>query len=230
MRVGHHFCETAAQRRFIDRSVRYLLAGAASSAVLVVVLIIVFTVHGALESVREIGIVNMLFGTVWRPGSIIGTEDGQFGLLPMIVGTTISTLGAAAIGIPLSIGEAILLAEVAPWSVREVVRPAVELLAGIPSVVHGLFGMVVLAPLIRQIDVPRNTGFGVLNASIVLAVMIMPTITSIAEDAIRAVPRSYKGGSGPGKHALADHSVRAAALGALGNRGGYHPRPRTGSW
>jgi len=79
--------------------------------------------------------------------------------------------------------------------VRETIRPAIELLAGIPSVVYGLFGLVVLAPLIRNIDVPRNTGFGLLNASIVLAVMIIPTITNITEDAIRAVPREYKEGS-----------------------------------
>ena len=74
-------------------------------------------------------------------------------------------------------------------------RPAIELLAGLPSVVYGLFGMVVLAPLIRNIDVPRNTGFVLLNASIILAVMIIPTITNIAEDAIRAVPREFKEGS-----------------------------------
>jgi phosphate transport system permease protein len=113
----------------------------------------------------------------------------------MIFGSILSTLGAVIIGVPLSVGTAVLLAEVAPQAVREIVRPAVELLAGIPSVVYGLFGMVVLAPLIRNIDVPRNAGFGLLNASIILAVMIIPTVTNIAEDAIRAVPREYKEGS-----------------------------------
>jgi phosphate transport system permease protein len=88
-----------------------------------------------------------------------------------------------------------LLAEVAPKAVREIVRPAIELLAGIPSVVYGLFGMVVLAPLIRTIEISRNSGFGILNASIILAVMIIPTVTNIAEDAIRAVPKDYKQGS-----------------------------------
>jgi phosphate transport system permease protein len=113
----------------------------------------------------------------------------------MFVGSILSTFGAVVLGVPLSIGTAVLLAEIAPPLVREVVRPAVELLAGIPSVVYGLFGMVVLAPLIRKIQIPYNTGFGVLNASIILAVMIIPTITNIAEDAIRAVPRRYKEGS-----------------------------------
>jgi phosphate transport system permease protein len=126
----------------------------------------------------------MLLGTIWRPGSIIGTDDAQFGLVPMFVGSILSTFGAVVLGVPLSIGTAVLLAEIAPPLVREVVRPAVELLAGIPSVVYGLFGMVVLAPLIRKIQIPYNTGFSVLNASIILAVMIIPTITNIAEAAV----------------------------------------------
>jgi len=113
----------------------------------------------------------------------------------MIIGSILSTFGAALIGVPLSIMTATLLAEVAPQLVREIVRPAVELLAGIPSVVYGLFGMVVLAPLIRRFEVPGNSGFGLLNASIILAVMIIPTVTNIAEDALRAVPKRYKEGS-----------------------------------
>jgi phosphate transport system permease protein len=137
----------------------------------------------------------MLLGTVWRPGAVIGAQSGQFGLLPMIYGSVLCTFGAIVLGVPLSVGTAILLAEVAPPFIREIVRPAIELLAGIPSVVYGLFGMVVLAPLIRRIQVPYNSGFGLLNASIILAVMIIPTITNIAEDAIRAVPRGYKEGA-----------------------------------
>ncbi|MCB2202909.1 phosphate ABC transporter permease subunit PstC [bacterium] len=174
---------------------RYILLGTALSCIVIVFLIFLFTMTEAWESVEEIGIDTMLMGTIWRPGSIIGTEDAQFGLLPMIVGSILSTFGAVVIGVPLSLGTAVLLAEVAPRAVRETVRPAIELLAGIPSVVYGLFGMVVLAPLIREIDVTRNTGFGLLNASIILAVMIIPTVTNIAEDAIRAVPREFKEGS-----------------------------------
>ncbi|MFN2231010.1 MAG: phosphate ABC transporter permease subunit PstC [Anaerolineae bacterium] len=179
----------------MDHAVRYLLLATALSAILIVFLIIAFTVSESWEAIREVGVDTMLLGTVWRPGSIIGTEDAQFGLVPMIVGSILSTFGAVVLGVPLSVSAAILLAEVAPPLVRETVRPAIELLAGIPSVVYGLFGMVVLAPLIRKIQVPYNSGFGLLNASIVLAVMIIPTITNIAEDAIRAVPRSYKEGS-----------------------------------
>ena len=194
-RYGSHFLENPKQRKFVDRTVRYILLASAFSAIFIVFLIIVFTMSEAWESIEKIGLDTMLLGTIWRPGSIIGTKDAQFGLVPMIVGSILSTIGAAVIGVPLSVGAAILLAEIAPNAVREIVRPAVELLAGIPSVVYGLFGMVVLAPLIREIELPYNTGFGLLNASIILAVMIIPTIANIAEDAIRAVPREYREGS-----------------------------------
>ncbi len=195
IKSNQYFEESPTQREFIDHAVRYVLLGTALSCIIIVLLIFLFTMTEAWDSVQEIGLSTMLFGTIWRPGSIIGTEEAQFGLLPMIIGSLLSTFGAVIIGVPLSVGTAILLAEVAPRAVRETIRPAIELLAGIPSVVYGLFGMVVLAPLIRNIDVPRNTGFGLLNASIILAVMIIPTITNIAEDAIRAVPREYKEGS-----------------------------------
>ena len=195
MKIDQFFEDSTRQRDFVDKSLRYILMGTALSCIIIVFLIFLFTMTEAWDSIEQIGLKTMLLGTIWRPGSIIGTDQAQFGLLPMIVGSILSTFGAVLIGVPLSVGTAILLAEVAPRAVRETIRPAIELLAGIPSVVYGLFGMVVLAPLIRNIDVPRNTGFGLLNASIILAVMIIPTITNIAEDAIRAVPREYKEGS-----------------------------------
>ena len=195
IKVDQYFKETQRQREFVDNAIRYVLLGTALSCIVIVFLIFLFTMEESLLAVEEIGIGDMLIGTIWRPGSIIGTEDAQYGLLPMILGSILATFGAIILGVPLSVGTAVLLAEVAPPIVRETIRPAIELLAGIPSVVYGLFGLVVLAPLIRNIDVPRNTGFGLLNASIVLAVMIIPTITNITEDAIRAVPREYKEGS-----------------------------------
>ncbi len=195
LKIDQYYEESPKQREFVDKTVKYILLATALSSIIIVLLIFLFTITEAWPAVEEIGLDTMLLGTIWRPGSIIGTDEAQFGLLPMILGSILSTLGAIAIGVPLSVGTAILLAEVAPKAVREILRPAVELLAGIPSVVYGLFGMVVLAPLIRNINVPRNTGFGLLNASIILAVMIIPTITNIAEDAIRAVPREYKEGS-----------------------------------
>lgn len=194
-KFSYYFIESPGQRRAIDKASRYVLIFTALGSIVIVFLIILFTMTEAWDSVQAVGIDTMLLGTIWRPGSIIGTDNVQLGLVPMVVGSILSTFGAALLGIPLSIGTAILLAEVAPDWVREIIRPAIELLAGIPSVVYGLFGLVVLAPLIRKIDIPYNTGFGILNASIILAVMIIPTVTNIAEDAIRAVPRYYKEGS-----------------------------------
>jgi len=177
-------------RRLIDRGVRYVLLMSAMVSIFVVFLILLFTLREGLPAFREIGVLNMLTGTVWRP------QRDQLGILSMVAGSILVTIGAIALGVPLSLGGAIFLAEVAPSHVREVVRPAVELLAGIPSVVYGLFGMVVLVPMVRNFfSVPGNTGFGLASASMVLAVMVLPTITNIAEDAIRAVPREYREGS-----------------------------------
>lgn len=175
--------------RFVfDRLIRYLLLLSALISVCVVFLIGLFTLRAGWPAWQQAGL-GMLLGQVWRP------QEGQLGLLPMIAGSVLVTLGAMLLGVPLAVGCAILLAEVAPSWMRAIVRPAVELLAGIPSVVYGLFGLVVLVPLVRRIPAPGNSGFGLLAASIVLAVMILPTVTSIAEDAIRAVPRDYKEGS-----------------------------------
>ena len=183
------FDESPAQRHFADRAIRYVLGASALSAIFIVFLIVVFTLQAAWPAIAQNGVGQMLVGTIWRP------TDQQFGVLPMLVGSVLSTLGAIVLGVPLSLGTAILLAEIAPRPVREVIHPAVELLAGIPSVVYGLFGMVVLAPLIRGVELPYNSGFGLLNASVILAVMILPTVATVSEDAIRAVPRYYKEGA-----------------------------------
>lgn len=176
-------------RYLIDRSIRYLLLLCALVSAAIVLLIGFFILREGWPALQAISLEKLLLGQVWRPGR------GEFGLLPMIAGSVLVTLGAMLLGVPLSLGCAVFLAEIAPPRVRALVRPAVELLAGIPSVVYGLFGLVVLVPLVRQIPVAGNSGFGLLSASLVLAVMILPTITNIAEDAIRAVPREYKEGS-----------------------------------
>jgi len=176
-------------RYLVDGAVKALLLFSALISVFIVFLIIFFTTREGVEAFREIGFIRLLTGTVWRPGT------DQYGILAMVLGSILVTVGAIALGVPLALGGAVFLAEVAPRNVRRVVRPAVELLAGIPSVVYGLFGMVVLVPLVRKIPAPGNAGFGLFSASIVLAVMVLPTITNIAEDAIRAVPKEYKQGS-----------------------------------
>lgn len=174
----------------VDRSVKYLMLACALASVLVLLLIGLFILREGLPAFREVGVRQLLLGRVWRP------KEGQLGLWPMISGSVLVTVGAIALGVPVSLGAAIFLAEVAPSSVREVVRPAIEQLAGIPSVIYGLFGMIVLVPWVRNtFRVPGNTGYGLLSASIVLAVMILPTVTSVGEDAIRSVHREHKEGS-----------------------------------
>ena len=178
------------QDRFIvDRGIKYILLVFALISIIVLFLIGFFIFRQSLPALKAIPLSDIFLKTEWRP-----TMD-RFGILAMIVGSIMVTIGALLLGVPLAIGCAILLAEVAPKTVQEIVRPAVQLLGGIPSVIFGLFGMVVLVPLVRQIKVAGNTGFGLLSASIVLAIMILPTITTIAEDAIRAVPQGFRNGS-----------------------------------
>jgi len=177
-------------RIVLDRSIRYFFLATALVSIIIVFLILFFTLQEGLPAFTQLGLREFLLGKVWRPG------QEQYGILPMILGSVYVTAGAILFGVPLAVFCAVFLAEIAPAAVRSVVRPAVELLAGIPSVVYGLFGMVVLVPFIRRtFQVDGNSGFGLLAASIVLAVMILPTITNIAEDAIRAVPREFKEGS-----------------------------------
>ncbi len=176
-------------RMIADKTVRYILFASAIIAIIIVLAIGFFIFRESVEAWAELGVGKILFGTVWRPG------QDQYGILAMIVGSVSVTFGAILLGVPLALGCAIFLAEIAPTGVQAVVRPAVQLLAGIPSVVYGLFGMVILVPFVRGLNVPGNSGYGLLAASIVLAVMILPTIASVAEDAIRAVPENYRHGS-----------------------------------
>lgn len=176
-------------RRVIDRLVFYLLLVFALISIFIVFLIAFFTLREGLDAWQAIGVKDFIFGSVWRPG------QEAFGILSMIIGSILATIGAIVLGVPLAFGAAIFLAEIAPKGLQMVLRPAIQLLAGIPSVVYGLFGLIIVVPLVRQIPVPGNSGFGLFSASIVLAVMILPTIASITEDAIRAVPDQYRQGS-----------------------------------
>jgi phosphate transport system permease protein len=172
--------------RAVDRTSKYIVFACASLSFLILLAIAVFIFREGLPAFREIGFFDFVLGTVWRPGK------GEFGIAAMIVGSIAVTIGSLLLAIPMGVACAILLAEVAPYRVRQILRPAVELLVGIPSVVYGLVGMVLLVPAIRQIG---GSGFSVLAASIVLMAMVLPTVISISEDSIRAVPREYRDGS-----------------------------------
>ncbi|GBF33240.1 phosphate transport system permease protein PstC [Desulfocucumis palustris] len=175
------------QSRLHERVAEKILFLSAATAVFVVLLICFFIFYEGFPFIKENGAGNFLFGNIWSP------DDGVFGILPMIVGSLYVTAGALVLGVPLGVGCAIFLVEIAPKRVTRILRPAIELLAGIPSVVYGFYGLAVLVPLIMNIW--GGKGFSVLAASIILAIMILPTIVSISEDSIRAVPAEYKKGS-----------------------------------
>lgn len=173
--------------RYVERFIEKILLISAITAILGVLLIFIFIFMEGLPVLQKHGIMHFIGGKSWHPA------DSEFGLLPMIIGSIYVTIGSLVLGIPFGIGCAIFLAEIAPKKITKFIRPAIELLAGIPSVVYGFYGLVVLVPLIRELFGGR--GFSVLAGSIVLAIMILPTIVSISEDSIRAVPREYKEGS-----------------------------------
>jgi phosphate transport system permease protein len=173
-------------RYFTDRLAKYIVFISASTSFVILLLIAIFIFSKGLPAFSEINFFDFIFGTVWRP------SIDQYGIFAMIIGSIAVTLVSMLLAIPLGIACAILLAEVAPNKVRSILRPAVELLVGIPSVVYGLVGLVLLVPVIREIG---GTGLSILTASIVLMVMVLPTIISISEDSIKAVPASYKEGA-----------------------------------
>lgn len=174
--------------RFKEESFRYFFACNGLIAVLVLLGIFYLLLVNALPFFKEISLGEFLGSNVWRPDGYTGSE---FGILAMIVSTLMVTFGAMVIAVPLGIATAAYLAEVASPRFREVVKPIVEILAGIPSVVIGFIGIVMLGPTIAKIFNLSN-GLNAINGSILLSVMALPTIISISEDAISSVPAEYK--------------------------------------
>ena len=152
-------------------------------SILSVLLICIFLFMNGLPAIQEIGWGNFLFGTVWRPANHL------FGIFPMIIGSLYVTAGALVTGVPIGILTAVFMAHFCPEKWYRPLKAAINLMAGIPSVVYGFFGLVVLVPFVR--DNIGGFGMGVLTASVLLGLMILPTIISVSEAAIRAVPSSY---------------------------------------
>ena len=160
---------------------------AACAAIFCVALICFFIFFYGMPAISEIGVINFLFGREWRPSREI------FGIFPFIIGSFYVTAGAIVLGVPLGILTAVFLARFCPNWLYKFLKPAVSLMAGIPSVVYGFFGVVVIVPFIRQI-VPHS-GMSLLAASVLLSLMILPTIVSVSESALRAVPNHYYEGA-----------------------------------
>ena len=156
-------------------------------AIFILVGIFFFLLYTAVPAFREINIAEFFTSKNWDPTSPVKEE---YGIVSMIVSTLMVTLGALVIAIPLGIGVAAYLSDVAHWKVREVVKPIIEILAGIPSVVIGFLGIVLFGPAIAKVFGISN-GLNALNGSILLAIMALPTIISISEDSLNAVPRAY---------------------------------------
>lgn len=164
----------------------FLLAACAS--IIAVILICVFMFGNGVPAMSRIGFLDFLTGTRWKPLNDI------YGILPMIVGSIYVTAGAVIVGVPVGLLCAAYMARFCPPGLHRVLKPAIDLLAGIPSIVYGFFGLVVIVPLMQDLF-PGTSGKGVLTASVMLGIMILPTIISVSESAIRAVPESYYEGA-----------------------------------
>ena len=165
----------------------FLLCGIV--AVAFVLFISIYLIVSGLPAIREIGLMKFLLGRVWDPTNT--TTGAQYGILAFILSSVYGTAGAIVVGVPVGLMTAVFLAKVAPPKLAAVIRTAVQLLAGIPSVVYGLVGMIVLVPAIRN-TFSLSSGACLLAAIIVLAIMILPSIINVSETALRAVPKEYE--------------------------------------
>ena len=184
----------------IEKVAGVLFTSCAFFAVLAVFSISVYMIISGTPAIFEVGLLEIMFGTVWKPNAV----DPSFGIFYVIITSIIGTFCAIIIGVPIGILTAVFLAETAPKSLAKIVKPAVELLAGIPSVIYGLLGILILNPLMYKIemaifkDSPTHQftgGSNMISAVFVLAIMILPTVINISESAIRAVPVHYKNAS-----------------------------------
>lgn len=174
----------------VERAMSAVFTVCGAAALIFVTVITLFLTVSGLPAIRKIGFFKFIFGTVWKPTA----QSPLYGILPFILGSVWSTIGAIILGVPVGIMCAVFIAKFAPKRVRAVLKGAVELLAGIPSVVYGLVGMIVIVPAVREVfSLPD--GANLFSAIIVLAVMILPSVISVSETAINSVPKEYEEGS-----------------------------------
>lgn len=174
-------------KKYKEPIMKIFFAFTAVISIAAVALICIFLFANGIPAISKVGVFNFLLGTKWKPGSDV------YGILPMIMASIYVTGGALVIGVPVGILSAVFMAKFCPKGLYKILKPAIELLAGIPSVIYGFFGLVVIVPAIAQTF--RVDGPSMLAASLLLGVMILPTIITVSEAAIRAVPESYYEGS-----------------------------------
>ncbi len=162
---------------------------AALASIAAILLICIFLFGNGIPAIREIGFVNFIFGKKWAPNNV----PASFGIFPMIIGSLYITAGAIIIGVPIGIFTSIFLTHYCPARIYRFLKPGIDLLAGIPSIVFGFFGLTVIVPIIRQLAGGKGTS--ILAASILLGIMILPTVIGLCESSLRAVPKSYYEGA-----------------------------------
>ena len=176
-------------RKTVEQIIHLIFLLCGIVAVAFVLFISIYLILSGLPAIRQIGLVQFLFGKVWDPTNT--TTGAQYGIFAFILTSVYGTAGAIVVGVPIGLMTAVFLAKVAPPKLAAVIRTAVQLLAGIPSVVYGLVGMIVLVPAIRNLF-HLSSGACLLAAMIVLAIMILPSIINVSETALRAVPKEYE--------------------------------------
>lgn len=181
--------EYVLMKKFRELFMKGVFFAAALASILAVLLICLFLFANGIPAMGKIGVFDFLLGQKWAPTD----SPASYGIFPMILGSIYVTAGAIIIGVPIGILTAVFMARFCPKGLYKILKPAVDLLAGIPSVVYGFFGVMVLVPFVR--DNFGGTGLSILTASILLGIMILPTIIGVSESAIRAVPESYYEGA-----------------------------------
>jgi len=174
-------------KKFREKLSGRIFLALALSSISALALITVFIIINGIPIIAQVGFFNFVFGMSWAP------SHGEFGIFPMIIGSMAVTLGAVVVGVPIGICTAIFLTEYAPAKISKLFRPAIQLLAGIPSVVYGFWGLLFVVPLIR--NYLGGPGLSILAGSLILAIMVLPTVISITEVSILALPRQYKEGA-----------------------------------
>lgn len=182
-----------------EKAMHAVFLFSACVAIFGVLMICIFLFAEGIPALREIGVFKFVFGKVWNPSA------DEYGVLPMILGSIYVTAGALVLGVPVGILTSVYLAMLCPVKLYRIIRPIIDILAGVPSVILGLFGITVIVPAVRSIF--GGWGSSILAASVVLSIMILPTVISVAESSLRALPTSYFEG--------------ALALGATRERGAF---------
>jgi phosphate transport system permease protein len=177
--------------RYLKETViKGILAVFAFTSVLTLALIVLFLFREGIPIFKEVSVSDFIFGKEWYPTY----DPPSYGIWPLIIGSAVVTVCSCLLAVPLGVLSAVYIAEIAPSSIKDIAKSTIELLAGLPSVVLGFFGMVVVAPFLQEtFDLP--TGLNIVNASVLLAIMAVPTISSISEDALYAVPQEFKDAS-----------------------------------